>query len=273
MKKRNYFSYFFVLVTFVALLSSCDNYTKIAKKGSIEQKYEYAIKAYEKGQYSRALPLLEELITVYRGTANGEKVLYYYAYSNYNTGDYILAGYHFKNFAKSFPASPKTEECLYMSAYCYYLTSPSYSLDQTDTRAAIREFQSFINQYPNSSRTAEANEIVSKLHNKLEIKAYEIAKQYYQVADYKSSIVAIANVVKDFPDSKYVEELNFLLVKSHYLLALNSVDAKRPERLKNTFDAYLRFIDKFPQSTYLKDAEGIYLSALKLKEKYKIQIT
>src|ERR1022692_3384668 len=129
----------------LSLLSSCDNYTKIAKRASIEQKYQYAITAFEKGQYNRALPILEELITVYRGTANGEKVLYYYAYCNYNTNDFILAAYHFKSFVKQFPTSAKAEECAYMNAYCYYLTSPAYSLDQTDTKLALKELQNFVN--------------------------------------------------------------------------------------------------------------------------------
>lgn len=269
----NIFKYIITISGFILLLSACDNYAKISKKGSIEQKYEYAIKAYDKGQFSRSLPLLEELITVYRGTEKGEKVLYYYAYANYNTGDYILAGYHFKNFAKSFPMSPKTEECSFMSAYCFYLTSPGFSLDQSDTRAAIREFQVFVNQYPGSTRLAEANEIVAKLHNKLETKAYEIAKQYYATTNYKSSIVAIGNVLKDYPDSKYCEELNFLLVKSHYLLTVNSIDSKKAERLRAAYDAYLKFIDKYPQSKYMKEAESIYDSTMKLKEKLKIQLT
>src|ERR1017187_5838846 len=122
------------VVAFIALmdLTSCDNYSKMAKKASVEQKYQMAMAAFEKAEYYRALPLLEELITVYRGTANGEKVLYYYAYCNYNTNDFILAAYHFKSFVKQFPTSAKAEECAYMNAYCYYLTSPAYSLDQTD---------------------------------------------------------------------------------------------------------------------------------------------
>ena len=260
----------FTIAVLSTLLFSCDNYTKIAKKGSVEQKYQYAITAFEKGQYTRALPLLEELITVYRGTANGEKVLYYYAYCNYNTSDYILAAYHFKSFAKSFPTSAKAEECAYQAAYCYYLTSPPYSLDQTDTHAAIREFQNFVNQYPNSTRLTEANEIVAKLHIKLETKAYEITKQYFMISNFKSAIVAIGNFSKDYPDSKYIEELNLILIKANYLLTINSIDSKKAERLRNTIDAYLKFIDKYPQSVYLKDAESIYESALKFKEKNKI---
>jgi len=259
-----------VLFVFVLLFSACDNYNKILKKGTLEQKYEYAMKAYDKEQYMRALPLLEELIPVYRGTANGEKVMYYYAYSNYNTGDFILAGYHFKNFYRSFPKSDKAEECLYMSAYCYFLTSPGYSLDQTDTYAAIREFQTFINQFPKSSRVTEANETITQLRSKLETKTYEIAKLYYQISNYKAAIVAIENAINDYPGSKYNEELNYLLVRSHYLLTINSIDSKKPERISSTVNAYLKFIDRYPKTTYLKEVESVYDSTIKLKSKLKI---
>ena len=71
------------------------------------------------------------------------------------------------------------------------------------------------------TRIAEANDIVAKLHSKLEIKSYEIAKQYFQVSDFKSAIVAINNVFKDFPDSKYNEELSLILIKANYLLTYN----------------------------------------------------
>lgn len=257
----------------LSLLPSCDNYTKIAKRASIEQKYQYAISAFEKGQYNRALPILEELISVYRGTANGEKVLYYYAYCNYNTNDFILAAYHFKSFVKQFPTSAKAEECAYMNAYCYYLTSPAYSLDQTDTKLALKELQNFVNLYPKSSRLEEANSIVTKLRAKLELKGCEIARQYYSMYNYKSAIVSIGNFVKDFPDSKYVEEMNFVLFKSHYFLTMNSIDSKKPERLKLTIESYLKFIDKYPQSPWLKDAELLYNLVLKMKDKYKITLS
>ena len=244
----------------------------MVRKASIEMKYQYAVEAYEKKEYGRALPILEELITIYRGTANAEKVLYYYAYCNYNTGDYVLAAYHFKNFAKTYPSSPKVEECAYMAAYCYYLTSPVYSLDQTETKVAIKEFQAFINTYPKSIHFDEANDIMSKLRFKLELKASEIAKQYFLTSNYKAAIVALANFTKDFPDSRFVEECNYMLVKAHYLLTINSIEVKKPERVKSTIESYHRFLEKYPQSTYLKDVQLIYEQALKLKDKYKITI-
>ena len=115
------------------------------------------------------------------------------------------------------------------------------------------------------------NEIIDKLRTKLEKKAYEIAKQYYNLSDYKASIYSFTNVLKDFPDTKYREELNFLIIKSNYLLAINSIEAKKEERLKATIDAYLKFVDTFPKSEYLQSAESIYENALKMKEKLKPQ--
>ncbi len=202
---------FIILVS--CLLFSCSEYNKLLKSSDLDKKYEMALKYYDKGDYDRAVALLEELMPLYRGTAKAENILYYYAYSNYKLGDYILAGYHFKNFSRTYPNSARAEETAYMNAYCYSLNSPSYTLDQTDTREAIKEFQLFINQYPQSTRINECNVTVDRLRAKLEKKAYDISKQYYYINDYKAAIVSFANVVKDFPETKYREELSFLIIK------------------------------------------------------------
>ena len=228
-----------------------------------------AVKYYEKEDYVKALTLLEELITLYRGTSKEENALYYYANTNYYMGDFEMARYHFRNFVKSFPNNKYAEECAFMTAECYYLNSPSYSLDQSDTKIAIKEFQAFINEYPKSTRVAQGNEIIDKLREKLEKKYYEISKQYYHTGDYKSAVYSFNNTLKDFPDTKFREELNFLIIKSYYLLALNSIESKKAERLKLTIDAYIKFVDNFPNSVFLKSAESLYESAIKMKEQFK----
>ena len=111
----------------------------------MEAKLEYAIKLYKKGQYFKALPLLEELITVFRGTKQAEQTYYYYSYCNYNLADYETAAYDFDNFAKTFPNSEFAEECAFMHAYCYYQDSPNFTLDQSNTVKAINELH--LNRY------------------------------------------------------------------------------------------------------------------------------
>jgi outer membrane protein assembly factor BamD len=81
---------------------------------------------------------------------------------------------------------------------------------------------------------------------------------YYDVEDYKAAIVSFKNLVKDYPESKYTEEANFMILKSQYLLAINSIDKKKKQRLLDAEKSYLKFIDTYSKSTYLKEAEGIY---------------
>lgn len=242
-------------------------YNRLLKSSDMEAKYAAAVKYFEKESYDKALGLFEELISIYRGTSKAEEIQYYYAYCHYNLGDYILAGYQFRTYVRIFPQSKHTEECAYMNAYCFYLSSPEYSLDQTDTKLAIREFQKFVNQYPKSERIKECNEILDIMRAKLERKSFENAMLYYSMSDYKASIVAFGNHVKDFPDSKRIEEAHYLIIKSHYLLALNSIDAKKTERFNAAINSYAKFAELFPKSSYLKLAESISESAQKQLKK------
>jgi len=262
----------FLFIAALFILSSCSSYNRLLKSTDYSKKYDAAIAYYDKKEYTKALGLLEELVSIYRGTAKGEKIMYYYAYSTYAIGDYLLAGYHFNNFVKTFPASDKTEECAYMYAYCYFLESPRYSLDQTDTKSAIKEMQSFINKYPESKRREECNNLILKLREKLETKYYEISKQYYFLDDYSAAITSFEIVLKEYPDTKYREELMYLLVKTNYVYATKSIDKKKMERFKSTVDCYNKFVSYFPaNSKYGKEIEGYSSSAKKQLELFSQQ--
>jgi outer membrane protein assembly factor BamD len=286
-KKKTYLS---IIALFAVLLCACNTkervydsagkekkkrfdftvgkFNKLVKSSNMDAKYLAAVKYFDKEEYTRALTLFEELMGVYRGTSKAEEVHYYYAYCSYNLEDYIVAGYQFRTFVRNFPTSKHAEECAYMNAYCFYLNSPDYSLDQIDTKLAIKEFQKFTTQYPQSTRIQECNDILDKLRGKLERKSYEAAMLYYNMSDYKASVVSMGNHLKDYPGSKNVEELNYLIIKSYYLLALNSIDSKKQERFKAAADQYIKFLDAFPKSDYLKQAELVYTSAMKSLEKY-----
>ena len=86
-----------------------------------------------------------------------------------------------------------------MGAYCNYLNSPDFTLDQTSTVDAIKDLQLFINMYPKSSRLSECNDLIDKLREKLESKDFRIAKLYFRMDDYSAAITSMNNILKDFP--------------------------------------------------------------------------
>lgn len=260
---------YILLLVFVLSLISCSDYQKLLKSSDYELKYTKAVEYYKAEDYFRALSLFEELVTIFKGTKKSEDIYYYYCYCQYNEGNHILAGYHFSNFVRTYPNSKHKEECAYMSAYCQFLNSPESSLDQTYTYKAIDELQLFINKYPNSEYVEKANQYIDKLRAKLEEKAYNNAKLYYNIKDYKAAIVALKNSLKDFPDSEYREEQLFLILKSSFLLAENSISKLKIERYNNTITEYYAFIDEYAESERIKSAERIFDDAKTQIEKLK----
>jgi len=64
--------------------------------------------------------------------------------------------------------------------------------------------------------------------------------------------------LKEYPDSQYREELMYMLLKSKYLLAVNSVADKKQERLSSALDEYFSFVDEYPESRYKKEVDRFY---------------
>lgn len=247
--------------------SSCSKYNKLLKSQDMELKYQMAIEYYNKKDYQRALPLFEEMIAVSRGTSRSETIYYHYAYCYYGMRDFYLASFYFDTFTKTYPNSEYVEECAFMSAYCHYMNSPITSLDQSDTKRAIKQFQSFLERYPDTNRKDTCNVLVSELLGKMETKAYENAKLYHQVEQYKSASIALNNVIKDYPNTQYKEEILFLILESNYLLAIRSIEEKKPERLKETIKSYHIFVDSFPNSTKVRQAENLFETTVRELER------
>lgn len=250
--KRWGFLGFFILLILIG--QGCKSkFEKIRTSNDIAKKYQHAIKLYEKKDYSKALILFDDLSQRYRGRAEAEDLFYYFAYTNYKLRDYTTARYQFKTFADTYPNSPKAEECRYMSAYCFYQESPKYSLDQTNTLKAIEALQLFINLYPQSERVAEASALIQNLRDKLETKSFENAKLYLDISDFKSAVIAFKSSMRDYPDTKYAEEMEFLTIKSQYLYAKNSFETKQEERFGEAIQMGIEFEDSYPGSKYLNE--------------------
>ncbi len=247
----------FILLISVVFTGCKSKFEKLRASTDVAKKYQEAIRLYNKKDYSKALILFDDLVQRYRGRAESEDLYYYYAYTNYKLKDYLSARYHFKTFADTYPSSPRAEECRFLAAYCYYLDSPTYSLDQANTYKAIEALQLFINLYPKSDRVAEASKLIADLRGKLEEKSYANAKLFLDIGDYQAAVIAFRNSEKDFPDTRYAEEMEFLTIKAQYLYAKNSLETKQEGRYNEAIQEYERFAEKYPNSTYLKEAQQL----------------
>lgn len=259
---RSVLSLFAVLCA-MTLLSGCSEYYKIQKSGDYNLKYEKAKAYYEYEDYYHAKALLDDVVSVFRGSDKAEEVAMLYANCHFKMHDYTMAAYYFESFYKNYAFSENTEEAYFMSANCYYKESPRVDLDQACSRKAIDAMQTYLNKYPQGRHVAEANAVITEMRQKLEEKSYLTAKLYFKIGEYQAATITLKNSLKEFPDTKYREELMYMVVKANFLLAENSVDDKKAERYQSMVTEYYSFIDEYPQSQYLTEIEEMYNNSVK----------
>jgi len=247
--------------------NACSEYNKVIKSTDLDYKYSKANEYYEEGDYYKAYPLIEELSAIYRGQKRSEKLFYMFAYSDYYLEDYLLASHRFSEFTKTFPTSKYTEECAFMSAFSLYKMSPPPKLDQSSTYEAISSLQLFVDRYPRSTRVDSCNTLIINLEQKIEIKVFNGANQYKKMEDFSSAVLTYENILKDFPDTKYREDIFFNIYDSYYLLSVKSVTQKKNERIDKALKAYVNFADRFPNSEFMPDAQEMYAHLEKMKQK------
>lgn len=238
-------------------VAGCSDYGKIYKSKDSQAKYKLAIELYNKKDYSRSVPLFEQLRDSYKNNLDSlEDVYIRTAYAYFYMKDYEYASMFFKDFTDNFSRSSRMIECAYMALYCDVLFVGDPELDQSKTGDVIEALQTFINYYPDSEYVGKCNEHIDELRAKRHTKAYNQVLQYFQMEEYKAASAAAVIAIKSYPDIPQKENLEFIAYKAQFLYAMNSVESKRVERLEKAqslVDDYF-YVNQM-QGEHAKDAK------------------
>ena len=242
------------------LLTGCANeYNQVLKSGDYAFKYEYAKQCYALGKYSRAIPLLQELVTMKKGSGEGEECLYMLAMAEYGMKDYETASEYFKKYYASYPKGTYAENAKYYVGESLYQNAPEPRLDQSTTITAIAAFQEYLDLFPEAHLKGQATNRLFALQDLLVEKEYKSAKLYFDLGtyfgnctnggnNYEACIVTAQNALKDYPYSNKREEFASLVMKSKYELARMSVESKQLERYQDAEDECYGFVNEYPDS-------------------------
>ena len=268
----------YIIIALVSgtVLTSCGEYNKVLKSTDYEYKYEAAKSYFGKGQNTKAATILEELITIMKGTDKAEESLYMLAMTYYNQGDYITASHYFNTYYTTYPRGTYTELARFYSGKALYLDTPEPRLDQSSTYKAIEELQMFIEYFPESDRKELAQNMIFELQDKLVEKEFLSALLYYDLGsytgntvysstgnNYQAAVVTAQNILREYPYTKRREDLSILILRAKYDMAKESVPEKKEDRMRETIDEYYAFINEFPESKYKSEVERIFKDASK----------
>ena len=123
--------------------------------------------------------------------------------------------------------------------------------------------QAFLDYYPKSDKVSIAQNAIFELQDKLVLKELENATLYYNLGtymgnNYESAVIVAKNAIKDYPYSKYKEQLEMLILRARYKEADVSVDERKEERFRTVIDEYYAFINDYPESEFRKEADNIF---------------
>ena len=264
------YKYLIIAATLLASLAmtSCGEYQRVLKSNDLSYKFEYAKRAFEEKKYAQTTTILRDIVTQFKGSDRAEESLYLLALAHYENKEYEDAATYFQSYYNRYPKGKYTELARYFAGYAYYLDSPDPQLDQSNTIKAMEELQNFLEYYPKSDKVAIAQNTIFELQDKITLKELQNAQLYYNLGtymgnNYESAIITAQNAVKNYPYSKYKEELEMLILKSRYQEAALSVAEKKTDRFRDVIDEYYSFVNNYPESPHRSEADNILRIAQK----------
>lgn len=259
-----------ILLLTALVFSSCGNFTNLYKHKLKERDYDYMYEAakeyYVAGQYDKSIQLLNDVITIMKGSDRGEESVYMLGMSYLKNKEYDIAAQTFQQYYTSYPRGTYTERARFYAGKALWISTPEAQLDQSDTYQAIQELQLFLEFYPDSPYRDEAQDIIFEAQDKLVEKEYNAAKLYYNLGTYlgnnfQSCVICAQNALKDYPYTKYREDLALLVMKAKYELAYNSVLSKKAERYRDAVDECYAFKNEYSDSANVKLADELLQKA------------
>ncbi len=256
-------SIFFFCLFLLAIASCKSQYEMLLNSTDIDAKYTAAFDLFNRGKFEKASKLFESLTVQAKGYTKEDTVQYYWGLSNYRNKDYYTAETNFTRFVSDFPLIPFAEDARFLRIDCLYRACLRYELDPKPTYAAISAISEYMAEYPGNPHDEVCSNMLRDLGERLDRKAFESAKLYYKMEDYRAARTAFKNILKEDSENIYREQILYYTAMSSYKFADMSVEEKKKERYLTFVDDYLNFIGELPESSYRKQLDVYYKRAQK----------
>ena len=156
----------------------------------------------------------------------------------------VLAINEFREFLTYYPTNRRADYAQYKLGLAHMRQMRAPQRDQTETRDAIKELQTFVERYPNSSLMPEAKAKLREARDRLSEADYLVGFFYYRQRWYPGAIDRFKSVLKQDPEYTGRDQVYFHLAESYLKI----------KRDAEALPYYERLVAEFQQSQYLEEA-------------------
>src|SRR6185295_1677573 len=157
----------------------------------------------------------------------------------------VLAINEFREFLSFYPTNKRADYAQYKVGLAHFRQMRGAQRDQTETREAVKELQSFLDRYPGSSLLPEVQQKLRESRDRLSESDYLVGYFYFRQRWYPGAIVRFKDLLKGDPGFTGRDAVFFYLGES-------LVKTKKQAEALPYFE---RLINEFEKSEYLPETQ------------------
>ena len=157
----------------------------------------------------------------------------------------LLAVSEYREFLTFYPTNARADYAQYKLGMTYYKQMRGPQRDQTETREAVREFQTFVERYPNSTLRPEVEQKLREARDRVSQAEYQVGVFYYKQRWYPGAIDRLRALVKSDPGFTFRDGAYYYLAEALLKVKLDA----------EALPLYEKLITEFAESEYLEKAK------------------
>ncbi|WP_103029752.1 outer membrane protein assembly factor BamD [Salinibacter altiplanensis] len=249
-----------LVFSLLGALVGCSSGTQLTYSGP-EEAYEKGIAEMEEGDPQQAIRFFRAVFEYGRGNEWAPDARFKLAMAQRELSKHLVAANEFQRFTQLYRNDDLLARAEFERANSYYLRSPAYRLDQSDSEQAISLFRLFIDRHPNHELVPKAEKRINELRAKLARKKYEAGRLYEQRNMWQAATTVYERAFDQYPDTRWADDALLGAVRAYIRYADRSVESKQAERYRKAIENHNRLTQLFPESTVLGRAEDLYSEA------------
>ena len=164
----------------------------------------------------------------------------------------VFAINEYREFLSFYPLNPRADYAQYKLGICHFRQMRGAPRDQTETRDAIKEFQTFVARYPNSPLMPEGKARLREAQDRLAESDYLVGLFYYRQKWYPGSIDRFTALLKSDPEYTRRDNVYFYLAESY---VKGSTGNNNAQARAQALPLYEKLVNEFQKSEHLQDAQ------------------
>jgi outer membrane protein assembly factor BamD len=200
------------------LIVGCGGSKSLTMK-SAHELFELGRKEFDNKKYFKAIELFQLVVYNYPGESIVDTAQYYLGLSYFGNEEYELAGVEFNRMIVNYPSSAYFEHAIFMKAVSFFESTPRhYGLDQTDLQEAIKQFEDFIIDFPESELMPDVQKYLLRARSRMARKYYESGIVYSRMRAFEAAKIYFQKVIDDYTDTDYGPRASYKYAEMEFKL-------------------------------------------------------